>query len=253
MTRFLSMIYSVLAYFIGVAALLYLILFIADWPFVSDALVPVTVNTGFDGTQMGLSTISVLFWNSALMIIWGTQHSFMARSGFKENWIKIVPPAMERSTYVLFVAIFTALLVLLWQPLPTVIWDLSGTAVGDALVVTYVLGWLIVLYATFLINHFHLFGLQQTFARLTERELKDASFITPSLYKLVRHPMMLGVLIGLWSIPTLTVGRLLISAGLTVYIWIALRLEERTLVAELGEQYLKYQKSTPMVIPFTRP
>ena len=124
---------------------------------------------------------------------------------------------------------------------------------GDALVVTYVLGWLIVLYATFLINHFHLFGLQQTFGRLTERELKDASFITPSLYKLVRHPMMLGVLIALWSIPTLTVGRLLLSAGLTVYIWIALRLEERTLVAELGEQYLTYQKSTPMVIPFTRP
>lgn len=253
MGRILAMLYSITAYAIGVGALVYLILFIADWPFIPDSLVPVTINQGFADTQLGLMPMIAAIWNGALIVLWGYQHTLMASLGFKERWAGVVPPSVERSTYVLFVALFTAILVILWQPLPLMLWDVSGTALGNALNITYVLGWVIVLFSTFLINHFHLFGLQQAFVNLAERETKQASFTTPMLYKLCRHPMMLGVVISLWSIPTLTVGRLVIAVGMTIYVWIGVRYEEKTLIAELGDEYREYQKTTPSVIPFTKP
>ncbi len=247
MKRISAMLFSIISYFLGVAALVGLILWMAGW------ILPVTIDNGYAPTQMDLGTMFAVLFNGVLIAIWGFQHSWMATPAFKDRWKAMIPASIERSFYVLVVALLTAVLILLWQPLPNVIWDVSGQTLGTVLAATYLLGWAIVLFSTFLINHFHLFGLQQAFENLTERESKEASFVTPLLYKLVRHPMMTGVLISLWSAPTMTVGRLVIAVGLTAYVYFGLKNEEKTLLAELGDQYREYQGTTPMVIPFMKP
>jgi protein-S-isoprenylcysteine O-methyltransferase Ste14 len=133
--------------------------------------------------------------------------------------------------------------------MPHVLWDISGTAMGLAVMTLYFLGWVIVLFATFLINHFHLFGLQQAFAYLQQQQSKQATFKTPLLYKLVRHPMMSGVLIALWAVPVMTAGRLLFNLLMTGYVFVGLYFEERNLADELGQSYRHYQKTTPAVVP----
>ncbi|MFK7996294.1 MAG: hypothetical protein AB8B87_19300 [Granulosicoccus sp.] len=154
--RTVTMLYSLACYVIGVLALVYLILFIADlW-------VPVTINRGSGVAPEG-GALTDVFWNVCLVIFWGMQHSIMARPAFKRVWTKVVPVPAERSTYLLCVALVTALMLHFWVPMPAVIWDLSGTVLSSMLIGVYFLGWFIVLFSTFLINHFHLFGLQQTF------------------------------------------------------------------------------------------
>lgn len=247
MKRVSAMLYSIASYFLGVAALVGLILWMAGW------YLPVTVDRGFAATQMNLHPALAAIWNAVLVLIWGCQHSIMATPAFKDRWKNIIPPSIERSSYVLVVAVLTAGLILFWQPLGYVIWDVAATPLGSSLAVIYVLGWVIVLVSTFLINHFHLFGLQQAFENLTERQSKAMTFTTPLFYKLVRHPMMTGVLIALWSAPTMTLGRLEIAIGFTAYIYFGLRNEEKTLLADLGDQYRDYKQTTPMVIPFVKP
>jgi len=247
MGRIIAMLVSISAYALGVVALVGLILWIAGW------YLPVTVDKGFGATQLGLHPALAAVCNGVLVLIWGYQHSLMASPKFKERWKYIVPAAIERSTYVFMVAGFTFGLFLFWQPLPLVLWDVSGEALGTVLAATYILGWVIVFISTFLINHFHLFGLQQAFENLTERQSKEITFVTPMLYKMVHHPMMTGMLIALWAAPTMTVGRLVIALAFTAYIYFGLKNEEKTLVAELGDQYRRYQETTPMVIPFVKP
>lgn len=241
-TRALTMFYSVMCYLIGVVALVYLILFIAD------LLVPVSINRGA-GIAPDLSGATAVLWNIIVITAWGIQHSVMARPAFKRIWTKIVPVPIERSTYLLFVAMVTVLLVLFWIPMPAVVWDTTGTVLHPLLLTVYFIGWCIVLFSTFLINHFHLFGLQQAFMHMRQHQSKQETFRTPLLYKLVRHPMMSGVLIALWAVPVLTVGRLVFNVLMTTYVFIGLYFEERTLTAELGQEYEQYLKSTPSVIP----
>ena len=244
--RAITMIYSLKCYLIGVVALVYLILFIAD------LLVPVSINRGASfAPEMG--GVAAVFWNAGVILIWGLQHTIMARPSFKRVWTKIVPVPIERSTYLVCVAIATLLLVVYWIPMPVVLWDTSNTIAYPILTSVYFLGWCIVLFSTFLINHFHLFGLQQAFLFLCRHQSKKETFKTPLLYKLVRHPMMSGVLIALWAVPILTAGRLLFNVLMTVYIFIGLYFEERTLKAELGEEYEQYLQTTPSVIPGISP
>ena len=239
--RTATMLYSMVSYLIGVVALVYLILFIAD------LFVPVTINRGAGiAPDMGSAAV---FWNVGVILLWGLQHTVMARPAFKRVWTKVVPAPIERSTYLVFVAMATVLLVLCWAPMPAVLWDSSGTVLFPLLIGVYFLGWCIVLFSTFLINHFHLFGLQQAFSFMRRIQSKQETFQTPLLYKLVRHPMMSGVLIALWAVPVLTVGRLLFNVLMTVYVFVGLYFEERTLTAELGEDYVRYQENTPSVIP----
>lgn len=150
--RTLNMIYSIVCYLIGIVALIYLILFIAD------LFVPVSINRGAD-LAPEIGGITAVFWNFGVVLVWGLQHTIMARPTFKRVWTRLVPPPTERSTYLAFVAIATALLVCFWVPMPTVIWDTTGTGLYPILTAVYFLGWVIVLFSTFLINHFHLFGL----------------------------------------------------------------------------------------------
>jgi protein-S-isoprenylcysteine O-methyltransferase Ste14 len=173
----------------------------------------------------------------------------MADAKFKRVWTLIVPAAVERSTYVLVVGVFTFGLIALWSPLDLVLWDFEGTWLGATLLIGYFLGWAITLFSTFLINHFQLFGLLQAWEHLKSLPSKEETFVTPLFYKLVRHPMMTGVLIALWCAPTLTLGRLILNLGLTAYILMGLHHEEKTLVQDLGDEYRTYQRSTPMLVP----
>ena len=240
--RTLTMIYSLISYLIGVVALVYLILFIAD------LLVPVSINRP-SSYAPEISGFSAIAWNMGVVMLWGMQHTIMARPGFKKIWTRLVPVPIERSTYLIFVAGATALLVLFWVPMPALLWNASGTMLFPLLIGVYFFGWCITLFATFLINHFHLFGLQQAFHFLRRHQSKRETFRTPLLYKLVRHPMMTGVLIALWAVPVLTVGRLFFNLLMTAYIFVGLYFEEKTLSAELGHEYEQYMQTTPSVIP----
>ena len=242
MLRALAITYSLVCYAIGVAALTYLILFVAG------LFVPVTINAA-SPVAPEISGLPAVVWNLVLVAIWGTQHTFMASAGFKKWWTRHCPAAIERSTYVLFVALFTAGLVLFWAPLPDTLWNLEGSALGAILMATYFSGWVITLISTFLINHFHLFGLQQAWTSLRKTESKQATFRTPFFYKLVRHPMMTGILIALWSAPHLTIGRLVFNIAMTTYVFIGIYFEEKTLVADLGAEYEAYRHEVPSVIP----
>ena len=240
--KIFNMLYSLVCYAIGVSALVGLILFIGD------LYLPVTINHA-SSIAPGFSGAVAIIWNLVLIAAWGYIHSLMADPRFKEKWTKIVPAAIERSTYLVFVGITTALLILLWAPLPHVIWDVSGTTFGTVLWVMFFAGWVITLLSTFMINHFHLFGLQQAFKGITETQSKTESFVTPMFYKLVRHPIMTGVFIGIWSAPEMTTGRLVIAIGMTAYILFGVRHEEKTLIADLGDDYLNYKKTTASIIP----
>lgn len=243
--KFFNILYSMGCYFFGFASLVALILFVGDLYLPWTINIPTPMSPQLDGA----TAIAV---NFVLITIWSLQHSIMADPGFKKSWTKIIPAHLERSTYVLFVGLFTFGLMALWSPLPDVLWDVSGSTMGSVLLAGYFLGWVITLISTFLINHFHLFGLQQAYNGPAHNEGIGVKFVTPLFYKFVRHPMMTGVLIALWSVPVLTVGRLTFNLAMSAYILLGTRHEEKSLVAELGEDYQDYRKTTPMLIPTGR-
>lgn len=242
MFRPFALIYSIACYAIGVTALVCLILFTAD------LFLPVTVNIASPFAP-DLPPALAIVWNVLLVAIWGFQHTGMASTKFKKWWTRYMPAPIERSTYLVFVAAMTAGLILFWAPLPTVLYDLSGTTIGAVLLGSYFLGWTITLIATFLINHFHLFGLEQAYRLVSRTQSKKDTFRTPLFYKLVRHPMMTGILISLWSAPELTIGRLVLNLAMTGYIIIGIYFEEKTLVGDLGEEYEAYRTTTPALVP----
>ncbi|MEO1139126.1 MAG: isoprenylcysteine carboxylmethyltransferase family protein [Pseudomonadota bacterium] len=244
--RYLALFYSLTCYLLGVLALVTLILFIEGLG------LPVTMN---DASFLSpeFEVFPAIAANVALILLWGLQHSVMADPRFKTWWTRYVPRVIERSTFVLCTAISTGLLMLFWSPIPITLWDTSGTPLALILCAGYFLGWAVTLFATFLINHFHLFGLEQAYRYMRGTKSKAAAFVTPLLYRVVRHPMMTGVLISLWCAPHMTVGRLVFNITMTAYILVGTRHEEETLVAELGEAYLAYRKTTPMLLPRFRP
>ena len=193
-----------------------------------------------------------LFVDAALLLVFALQHSIMARQWFKRAWTRIVPGAAERSTYVLCASLALLLLIHYWQPLPGTVWTVENRIGVMLLQGLAVLGWLIVLISTFLIDHFELFGLKQAWCSLTGAEFRSSGFATPGPYKFVRHPLYLGFIIAFWSAPTMTTGHLFFAIMTTAYILVAIQLEERDLTAFLGEQYRGYQKSVSMLTPFPR-
>jgi protein-S-isoprenylcysteine O-methyltransferase Ste14 len=136
-----------------------------------------------------------------------------------------------------------------WRPLPAPIWTVENATAIAILHGIFWFGWVLVVFSTFLISHFQLFGLTQVFARLFGKQLPEAKFHTPLLYKRVRHPLYLGFLLSFWSTPSMTVGHLLFSVATTGYILIAIQLEERDLIRTFGDQYRSYKKSVGMLIP----
>ena len=240
MGRIAIFVYGVVSYAIFFATFLYAIGFVAN----------IGVPTTLDGPATG-SALWALAINVALLTLFALQHSIMARPAFKQWWTRTVPPAAERSTYVLFSSLALALLFWAWQPMGGIIWDVSNPVLRGLLVGLCALGFGIVLVTTFLINHFDLFGLRQVWLHLRGREYTPLAFRTPGLYRYVRHPLYVGWFFAFWATPTMTAAHFLFAMMTTGYILAAIRLEERDLETAHPE-YAAYRESVPMLVPRVR-
>lgn len=242
MNKSIIFIYGTVSYIVALIAQVWFILYIGEWSFM-----PATINTYY---PVPLRTALII--NLALVILFGLQHSLMARSSFKKYLTKIIPHASERSTYVLFSGLALGLICLYWQPLDGYLWHVDNEIGRGLLSAGYIFGWLFSLFSTFIINHFELFGLQQIYLNLLNKPEPSVSFKEKLFYKWVRHPIQLGVLIGLWLTPSMSYSHLMLSVTLSLYIFIGLRYEERDLIAALGNTYKEYQKRVRMMLPFPK-
>ena len=215
--------------------------------FTGGYIVPKHVDNGIAGPL-----VDAVLINGLWLVVFGLQHTVMARPRFKSALTKVLSPAAERSTYVLVSSVVLILLFWQWRPIDTVVWDVANPTVSMILVAMFALGWIIVFASTFMINHFDLFGLRQVYLHVRGHEYTEPIFVKRFMYKLVRHPLMLGFLIAFWAVPTMTLGHLIMSIGFSVYIFIALRYEERDLEAALGEDYVRYKDEVPMIIPIPK-
>lgn len=236
--RVIGLAYSACCYLVFFLTFLYLIGFIGG--------VAVTKNIN-DGPLVAWP-VAVLI-NSALIILFGVQHTIMARKSFKCWLATFIPAPAERSTYVLLSSLVLALMFWLWQPIPYTVWEVEAAWANTLLTGLFWLGWGIVLLATFLISHFELFGLKQAIDQWRNTPKQASIFRTPLLYKVVRHPLYLGFLIAFWSTPHMTVGHLVFALGMSAYLFIGSRYEERDLVTQFGEQYRRYQDDVGMIVP----
>src|ERR1700761_5724465 len=242
MKRFLIIGYGAGAYLLFLAAFLYLIGFLGNF------WVPRSVDHGLNAPIGEAVLINVL-----LLAAFGVQHSVMARPAFKAWWTQFVPPSIERSTYVVLSSAVLVLLYWQWRTMPAVIWDVRQSAGRLAVWALFWLGWGIALASTFMVSHFDLFGLRQVYLAWRGKPYTHIGFHARFLYRLVRHPLMLGFLVAFWAAPTMTAGHLLFSIAMTGYILVATRIEERDLVAALGDQYREYRRTVPMLLPLKRP
>ena len=237
MKRPVLVLYGLIAYILFNASFVYML------GFLQSTGVPKAINDG----EMGPAATAVSI-NLFLVFLFGFFHSLMARDSFKRWWTRIVPADAERSTFVLQSALFLLLAMVYWQPMPGVIWQLGGVA--EIVVLTlFVVGVLTVLTSTFLIDHFELFGLKQVWFANRERPQPKAKFVEPLLYRLVRRPMQLGMVITLFATPLMTTGHLVFAVSMTLYVLIGLYFEERALLREFGDRYRDYQQRVPMLIP----
>jgi protein-S-isoprenylcysteine O-methyltransferase Ste14 len=239
MSRFIAFLYGLAAYVVFFVTFLYAI------GFVTGLVVPKTIDTG---TVAPLA--EALIVNVLLMSLFAVQHSVMARKQFKEWWTQYVPKSVERSTYVLLASLALVLLFWQWRPIPAVVWHVADPQIAMAITALSLLGFVLVLISTWLINHFELFGLHQVANNLVGRPMPAVRFKTPVLYKVVRHPIYLGFIIAFWAAPTMTVGHLLFAAVTTAYIFVGIFLEERDLVELFGDEYRRYRQRVAMIVPF---
>ncbi|MBK7869353.1 MAG: isoprenylcysteine carboxylmethyltransferase family protein [Saprospiraceae bacterium] len=242
MKKALIFIFGVISYAVFFFAFLYAI------GFTGNVLVPKSIDSPSDAT-----VLQAFVTNLILLSIFAIQHTIMARPAFKKWWTPIVGPAMERSIFVLLASLALLLLYWQWQSMSAIIWQIANPVAAGIVQGIFALGWLIVLLATFMVNHFHLFGLKQVFDNLKNKPQAELKFTKRYLYKVVRHPIMLGFLIAFWATPTMTLGHFMFSLVTTAYIFIAVKFfEEKDLKKALGTQYESYQREVPMFIPFTK-
>jgi protein-S-isoprenylcysteine O-methyltransferase Ste14 len=241
MSRVAYLLYGLLAYLLFFAAILYGI------GFVGNLVVP----KGIDGgVAVPLSTAIAI--NVSLLLLFAVQHNVMARPWFKDWWTQYVPRPIERSTYVAAASLILLLLYWQWRPMPEVVWHVDNAIGRGVLWTLYFAGWVIVFASSFVIDHFELFGLKQVWNHYCGREPAVAPFSERLIYRWVRHPLMLGFIVAFWSAPTMSQGRLLFAVVTTLWILIAIRIEERDLLQFLGEPYRSYRERTPMLLPRPR-
>jgi len=214
--------------------------------FIGNLWVPKSIDSPRD-VALG----AALLVNLGLLGLFAVQHSVMARPAFKRWWTRIVPEPAERSTYVLFSSLALIALFWFWQPMGGVIWEITAPLGVDAMYVLYAAGWALLLYSTFLINHFDLFGLRQVWLQLLGKSFTPLDFKTPWLYRQVRHPLYVGWLMIFWATPTMTVAHLVFAVMTTAYILLAIQFEERDLI-EAHPEYAEYRKRVPMLLPLGR-
>ncbi|MDG2384476.1 MAG: isoprenylcysteine carboxylmethyltransferase family protein [Pirellulaceae bacterium] len=239
MARYLFLIYGVISYGIGLTGILFFGFFLNDQT-------PFWVSV--DESSSAQFTPNFLI-NTGLLLLFGLQHSVMARHGFKRHWTRLVSPVIERSTYVLLSGFVLMLICVYWRPLPGTVWITDKTFIRSALTTLQAAGWILAAFSSCLINPLELLGLQQVYNFFTNQPEPTHNFTDRYLYKWVRHPIQLGILLGLWSAPTMTISRLMLSAGMTVYIFIGLHFEERDLVNRFGLEYLAYRSKVRQLIP----
>jgi len=238
MAGFAAVIYGIVAYGFTLGTLLYLV------GFVGNLIVPKSIDSGTAGPILQSMIVDTM-----LIGLFALQHSVMARRGFKRWWTGIVPPSVERSTYVLATSFVLLTLYWQWQPIPALVWTVHSPTAAGVLEGIFWLGWAVLVGSTFLLSHFELFGLSQVFGRLFGKQPSDAQFRAPLLYRHVRHPIYLGVLLAVWATPAMTVGHLLFSVAITAYILVGIQLEERDLIQQFGDQYRRYRQHAPMLVP----
>lgn len=231
-------VYGVLCY------LAFFLTFLYTIGFVGNFVVPKSMDSGAGG-PLG----EALLINGLLLAVFAIQHSVMARKSFKQKWARIVPPAIERNTYVLFTSLALCLLFWQWHPMGGVVWDVSNTMLGNILIGVSLVGWLLVLVSTFLLDHFELLGLKQAYANLTGREFQSSSFKTPGLYRFVRHPLYFGFTVAFWATPIMTTGHLFFAVATLGYTIVGTILEEKDLVAAFGDEYRDYKSRVSMLVP----
>lgn len=238
MSRSLYLAVALVCYLIFFATFLYLVAFVGNLP------VPRTVDQGPAAAPVVAAVIDV-----GLIALFGIQHSVMARPGFKRSWTRIVPPPAERSVYVLAASLVLILLFAMWRPIGGTVWSVEAPAARTILWGLFAAGWGIVLLSTFLINHFELFGLQQAWQHVRGRATVSPLFRTPLLYRAVRHPLYSGFFLAFWSTPDMSVGHLLLAAGMSTYMLVAIRYEEHDLIDLFGDDYRAYCARVGMLIP----
>ena len=241
MGRLLAFVYEVVSYLIFFVTFLYAV------GFVGNLVVPKSIDSGAP-EPFGRA----LLVNALLLGLFAAQHSVMARPAFKRWWTRYVPQPVERSTYVLLSSLALALLFRQWRPMTEVVWDVENGAGRDILWALFFAGWATVLVSTFLINHFDLFGLRQAWLHRRGEAYAEPGFKTRFLYKLVRHPIMLGFIVAFWAAPVMTAGHLLFAVATTAYILIAVRLEERDIVSVHGAAYEEYRREVSMLLPIPK-
>ncbi|HTC74700.1 MAG TPA: methyltransferase [Edaphobacter sp.] len=237
LSRITAFVYGVVCYLVFFATFLYAIGFLGNF------IVPKSIDSGPESPFLYALAI-----NAILLALFALQHSVMARPWFKAAWTRIVPSSVERSTYVLLSSLALLFLFWKWEPMGGVIWNVTNPDGQLALNALYGLGVIIILAATFLINHFDLFGLRQVWLNLRGIPYTNLSFSTPGMYRIVRHPLYVGWLLMFWAAPVMTVAHLVFTLGTTAYIFIAIRFEERDLV-QFHKEYAEYRRSVPMIIP----
>jgi methanethiol S-methyltransferase len=236
----------VLSYGIG-CYVVFLFAFLYAVGFVSNLVVPRSIDGVPDGDFVGS-----LITDLALLGVFAVQHSVMARPAFKRWWTRFIPEVIERSTYVLAASLALIALFAFWRPLGGIVWQIDAPALAATLYGLCAFGFLLVLVATFLIDHFDLFGLRQVWLYYVGEKYQPHGFRMPGPYRLVRHPLYVGFLFAFWSTPTMTVTHFMFAIATTAYILIAIQLEERDLIDSLGDAYRDYRRKVPMLVPFTR-
>ena len=231
--------YGILAYVIALIGQLWFILYLGEWGFMSRTInSPQTVSIGY-----------ALLIDILLALLFGLQHSLMARGWFKKWITQYIPEVVERSTYVLLSGVAFIVVCYYWEPIDGVLWNVENDVWHTVLTGGYIFGWTFSVVATFVINHFELFGLQQVYLHLRDKPTPELDFTEKLFYRFVRHPIQLGVLIGLWVTPVMSYGHLLLSVLFSLYIFIGLYCEEKDLVAELGDAYSDYKRRVGMMLP----
>jgi protein-S-isoprenylcysteine O-methyltransferase Ste14 len=233
------MLFAIVCYAIFFATFLYLIVFVGDFLFAT-----VTVDTGPQAPAAVAAIIDV-----ALIALFGLQHSVMARPRFKAWWTKIVPPPIERSVFVLAASLALVILFLCWRPIDLIVWDVRNPILHDLIWVLFWAGWATVLVSTFLINHFELFGLQQAWIHVRGHQAAKPELRQPGFYRWVAHPLYSGFFLAFWAAPQMTAGHLLLAAGVSIYMLIAIRYEEHDLTDLFGDEYRRYRSGVGMLIP----
>ncbi|MDH4258764.1 MAG: isoprenylcysteine carboxylmethyltransferase family protein [Gammaproteobacteria bacterium] len=237
MKKFAIFLYGILCYVLFLGTFLYMIGFIGNlW-----------VPKGIDSPAIS-PTGQALLVDLALLAVFAVQHTIMARSAFKRGIRKIIPPAAERSTYVLASSLALILLVYYWQPLGGMVWQVTAPAGVAVLYALFAAGWALLLYSTFLINHFDLFGLRQVWLSLQGREYTPVKFVQPWLYSKIRHPLYVGFFIGFWATPTMTITHLVFAVMASAYIVVGTLFEEHDLKI-FHPEYAEYAKKVPRYIP----